>query len=46
MIAQVFFFFEIELILQSKKQGKHHDKPAKQDSEAYQIVQMDLKKEG
>ena len=40
-----FIFFEDELILQSKAEdtkGKH----AKQEREAYQIEQMDLKKEG
>ena len=40
-----FIFFENELILQSKAE-ETAGKPAKQDREAYQIEQMDLKKEG
>ena len=40
-----FFFFENELILQIRAEDTK-GKPAKQEREAYQIVQLDLKKGG
>ena len=39
----LFLFFENELILQSKAE-ETKGKPAKQEREAYQIEQLDLKK--
>ena len=40
-----FFFLKMKLILQSKAE-EIKGKPAKQDREAYQIEQLDLKKGG
>ena len=43
--SMYFFFFENELILQSKVE-ETKGKPAKQEREAYQIEQLDLRKGG